>query len=66
MSRCDNWLNYPDLSGAPKQVDCMDWGMGDTRLHHMWWFKRFPHIAGVRDGISNNWWEYVTDPNQVK
>jgi hypothetical protein len=66
MSRCDNWLNYPDLSGAPKQVDCMDWGMGDTRLHHMWWFKRFPHIAGVRDGFSNNWWEYVTDPNQVK
>lgn len=47
-SRCDNWLNYPDLSGAPKTVDCSHWGDGDTRLHHLWWFKRFPHIAGDR------------------
>jgi hypothetical protein len=66
MSRCDNWLNFPDLSGPPKQVDDSQWGRGDTRLHHLWWFKRFPHIAGVSDGISHNWWEYVTDPNRVR
>lgn len=64
-SRCDTWLNYPDLSGEPRLVDSGDWGKGDIRLHHLWWFNHFPHVIGQNDGISNNWWQYVIDPNRV-
>jgi hypothetical protein len=65
-SRCDTWLNFPDLSGEPRIVTCNDWGGGDIRAHHKWWFARFPHIVGETKGISWNWWDYVIDPNRVK
>ena len=64
-SRCDLWINFPDLSGEPEQVNCQAWGNGDIRKHHRWWFERFPHIVGQSNGISWNWWEYVIDPNRV-
>jgi len=64
-SRCDNWYRFPDLSGAPRQVTCTEWGNGDIRLHHLWWFRHFPHLAGETQGISHNWWEYVIDPNRL-
>jgi hypothetical protein len=64
-SRCDNWYRFPDLNGAPRQVNCAEWGNGDIRLHHLWWFRHFPHILGETQGISQNWWEYVADPNRV-
>lgn len=64
-SRCDNWYRFPDLSGAPRQVNCAEWGNGDIRLHHLWWFRHFPHLAGETQGISNNWWEYVIQPDRV-
>ena len=66
LSRCDAWYDFPDLGGSPRMVSCDDWGNGDTRLHHLWWFKHFPHMAGESDGISHNWWEYVSDPNRVR
>ncbi len=65
-SRCDNWLNFPDLSGAPRIVDCNDWGKGDIRAHHQWWFRRLPHITGADNGIAYNWWQYIVDPNLVR
>jgi hypothetical protein len=58
-SRCDAWLSFPDLGGQPRRVNCAEWGNGDLRLHHLWWFRHFPHAVGVTDGVSNNWWEYV-------
>ena len=64
-SRCDTWLNFPDLNGPARTVDCRDWGNGDIRRHHHWWFQRFPHVAGAANGLSHNWWEYVIDPNRV-
>jgi hypothetical protein len=64
-SRCDTWLNFPDLSGEPRTVTCADWGNGDIREHHRWWFRRFPHINGASDGVAWNWWQYVIDPNTV-
>ncbi len=66
LSRCDNWLNFPDLSGEARIVDCSDWGDGDIRKHHKWWFERLPHINGAANGISLNWWEYIIDPNLVR
>ena len=66
QSRCDTWLNFPDLTGQVRTVTCADWGNGDIRAHHKWWFTRFPHIVGETNHISWNWWQYVIDPNTVK
>lgn len=63
-SRCDTWYNFPDLSGSPRIVDCREWGQGDIRAHHRWWFRHFPHIRGAANGISWNWWEYVMRPHE--
>jgi hypothetical protein len=65
-SRCDDWYNFPDLKGESRIVDCREWGNGDIRKHHVWWFRHFPHIKGSMDGISHNWWQYVIDPNLVE
>jgi hypothetical protein len=64
-SRCDDWLNFPNFQNVVRQVNCAEWGNGDIREHHKWWFKRLPKIAGRTNGISNNWWKYIIDPNQV-
>jgi hypothetical protein len=65
-SRCDTWLNFPDLSGDARIVNASEWGGGDIRRHHQWWLRHLPHIAGEGGGISWNWWEYVIDPNRVR
>lgn len=64
-SRCDNWLAYPDLVGEPRLVNDSEWGHGDIRRHHLWWLKHLPHVGDVTDGIANNWWKYIVDPNLV-
>lgn len=66
LSRCDDWYDFPTFKGVYKPVNCNEWGGGDIRLHHLWWFKHFPHLDGSTDGISHNWWEYVLDPNRVE
>jgi hypothetical protein len=64
-SRCDTWLNFPDLGGPARTVTCADWGNGDIRKHHVWWLSRLPHVQGEANGVRWNWWEYVVDPNRV-
>ncbi|MEP7293926.1 MAG: hypothetical protein ABI835_19220 [Chloroflexota bacterium] len=68
-SRCENWLKFPDLGdsshGEARTVTCAEWGNGDIRKHHVWWLSRFPHVAGLANGISWNWWQYVVDPNTI-
>lgn len=65
MSKCDDWLNFPNLTGAARQVTCADWGNGDIREHHKWWFKRIPKVARRINDISNNWCKYFIDVNTV-
>jgi hypothetical protein len=64
-SNCDDWLNFPKFQGLVRQVDCTEWGNGDMRAHHKWWFKHLPNAPGHTRGISNNWWWYSVDPNVV-
>jgi hypothetical protein len=66
LSRCHTWLNFPDLQGEPRLVDCREWGHGDTRAHHLWWFRHFPHVAGETGGLLHNWWQYCLDPNTAR
>jgi hypothetical protein len=65
ISRCDSWLNFPDLGGEGRLVNCREWGNGDIRQHHLWWLRHLPHVAGSSGGVSHNWWQYVLDPNQI-
>lgn len=66
LSECDDWLyNFPDFKGVVRTVTASEWGSGDIREHHKWWFRHFPRVAGQRNGISHNWWQYIMDPNRV-
>jgi hypothetical protein len=65
-SECDDWLlNFPNFRGVIRKVTATDWGNGDTREHHKWWLKHFPKVAGRKNGIHNNWWQYIANPNHV-
>jgi len=66
LSECDDWLkNFPNFKGEVRTVTAAEWGNGDTREHHKWWFRHIPKVAGRRNGIRHNWWQYIMDPNQV-
>ena len=60
-STCNDWLNYPHLTGQRRRVNCSEWGDGDTRAHHRWWLRHLPRAPGRSDGKLNNWWAYVAD-----
>jgi len=60
MSGADDWLNYPQLTGAMRLMHAGDWGGGDIRAHHVWWMQRFPHAPGeTPNGRPHNWWRAV-------
>ncbi len=62
---CDDWFTYPYLPGRARTVTSTEWGGGDIRRHHIWWLQHIPHFQGERDGVLNNWWAYIVDPNLV-
>ena len=65
-SECYDWqLNFPNFKGDVRTVRSSEWGSGDIRAHHKWWFNHFPRVAGRKNGIHNNWWQYVVNPQQV-
>lgn len=65
MSACYDWFNFPNFQGDLRQVDASEWGGGDLRAHHEWWLKHLPRVAGRTQGVPNNWWQLVMDPNLV-
>lgn len=66
LSECDDWLyNFPNFKGVTRPVTSADWGTGDIREHHKWWLNHFPKTAGRKNGIHNNWWQYIMNPNNV-
>lgn len=65
-SECYDWLlNFPNFKGDIRTVGPAEWGNGEIRAHHKWWFNHFPRVAGRKNGIHHNWWQYVADPNRV-
>ncbi|MFZ5517708.1 MAG: hypothetical protein ACOY90_13770 [Candidatus Zhuqueibacterota bacterium] len=65
-SFCDDWYNFPNFKGVSRSVNCEEWGSGDMRGHHRWWLKHIPHMDRSLNGISNNWWYYMSDVNCVQ
>ena len=63
LSRADTWYNFPDLTGAPRELRAAAWGGGDMRRHHLWWLDHLPRGVGSTDGVANNWWQYVLRPD---
>ncbi|MBI5823857.1 MAG: hypothetical protein HZB18_07520 [Chloroflexi bacterium] len=65
-SECYDWqINFPNFKGDVRIVNATEWGNGDIRAHHKWWFNHFPRVAGRKNGIHNNWWQYVAAPQKV-
>ena len=64
-SNCYDWYNFPNFTSDVRQVNASEWGSGNIRLHHQWWLKHIPKVAGRINGIHNNWWQYIMDPNRV-
>lgn len=64
-SSADDWLSYPNLTGAEKEVSCETWGGPDYQRNYLkWWFTRLPKATGINtDGRLNNWWEYIFNFN---
>jgi hypothetical protein len=66
LSAADDWLNYPNLKGTKKPVNCETWGGPDYHLNYMrWWLRHLPHAAGSSDGFLHNWWEYVANYDEA-
>ncbi len=64
-SRADAWYAFPDLSAPPRSMECREWGGGDMRGHHLWWLDHLPRVAGETDDVSNNWWRYILNPDDL-
>ena len=65
-SECYDWqLNFPNFKGDIRTVGPSEWGSGDMRAHHTWWLKHLPKVAGRKNGIHNNWWQYIVSPNNT-
>jgi hypothetical protein len=65
-STCDDWLNYPKLTGKRRRVSRAEWGGGEIRAHHRWWLRHLPRAKGRTKGKLNNWWAYATDFNRFR
>src|SRR5262249_31552836 len=38
---------------------------GPARDPPLRWLRHLPHVAGETYGVSNNWWQYMVNPNLV-
>ena len=65
QSECYDWLKFPNFKGDVRMISSTEWGGGDERAYQQWWLKHLPKIAGRQNGIHNNWWQYVANPNNV-
>jgi hypothetical protein len=66
MSNCYDWYNFPHFLNDSRLINAKEWGGGlDTRLVYKWWLNHLPKVSGRINGIANNWWQYVMDPNLV-
>lgn len=63
LSTCNDWYNYPNMTGAVTTVNATEWGMGSRIQHHRWWLSHLPHVSGKTNGIFNNWWHYTMTPD---
>jgi len=61
MSGADDWLSWPDLTGAKKPVNAATWGEPHHLNFQKWWLGHLPRNTGTTAGLYNNWWRYIAD-----
>ena len=60
-SNCEDWVNYPNLTGAIQSFNCSRWSCSDYQFKK-WWLSHLPKYRGLAlDGKLNNWWHYIYD-----
>lgn len=65
-SMCNDWFNYPTLTGTIEQIGCQAWGC-TKEGYYKWWFSHLPRYKGIGpDGKLLNWWHYVSDYDDAK
>lgn len=71
-SSCNDWLAYPNRTGATQLVNVQTWMQtgtapfaGDAHASYMeWWLKHLPHADGSHKDsrgvtVANDWWFYI-------
>ncbi|MGE5072324.1 MAG: hypothetical protein ACM3MF_02765 [Anaerolineae bacterium] len=64
-STCYDWMQFPNFKGDVRMISSTEWGGGDERHFQQWWLRHLPKVAGRQNGIHNNWWQYIANPNNV-
>lgn len=64
-SSCYDWLRFPNLQGDVRMISASEWGGGSERAYQSWWMRHLPKTAGRKDGIHNNWWQYIANLDNV-
>ena len=66
-SDADDWLRYPNLTGARKRLSAATWGGPDYHREYIrWWLTHLPKAAGTNsDGRLNDWWRYVVQFDEL-
>ena len=57
---CEDWLNYPNLSGTTQTFNCQSWGCSSIGWKE-YWLSHIPKATSYSNGTWNNWWKYVLD-----
>ena len=61
-SACDDWLNYPNLTGVSTSINCSNWNC-DGYQFKKWWLTHLPKAPGKTNNFWNNWWKYFAAIN---
>ena len=63
LSTADDWLNYPNLTGATTPITRTAWSKEGREYqweYFEWYYNHLPRASGVNaDGKQNNWWKYL-------
>ncbi len=60
QSKCENYLNYPNLSASAQTFGCERWGCTGLGWKE-YWLRHIPKFATSTGGTSDNWWKYLFD-----
>jgi hypothetical protein len=71
QSSANDWLNYPNMTGATTAVTNSTWAFGPNpdygRDYLVWFFGLMPRAGGTTaDGRQNNWYKYLYDFNSYE
>lgn len=59
-STCNDWLNYPNLTGKVQDISCDAWRCTEYGFYKFW-LTHIPKSDGTTNGKWNNWWKYIIE-----